>query len=98
MYTCHCEGLQIEQSTGDLFKEVSAFQRCNRGFTVQVPGIQWLPVKYILTHWTRKNHGHAYIHTNISIIIIIDIRIYVCTFMYVYISMHMLYICIHAYT
>ena len=35
MYTCQCEGLQMGQSSGDLFKEVSAFQRCrlNKGIT-----------------------------------------------------------------
>ena len=27
MYTCQCEGLQMGQSSGVLFKEVSAFQR-----------------------------------------------------------------------
>ena len=28
MYTCQCKGLQMGQSSGVLFKEVSAFQRC----------------------------------------------------------------------
>ena len=28
MYTCQCEGLLMGQSSGVLFKEVSAFQRC----------------------------------------------------------------------
>ena len=28
MYTCQCEGLQMRQSSGVLFKEVSAFRRC----------------------------------------------------------------------
>ena len=28
MYTCQCEGCQMGQSNGVLFKEVSAFQRC----------------------------------------------------------------------
>ena len=28
MYTCQCEGEQMGQSNGILFKEVSAFQRC----------------------------------------------------------------------
>ena len=28
MYTCQCEVLQMGQSSGVLFKEVSAFHRC----------------------------------------------------------------------
>ena len=28
LYTCQCEGLQVGQSNGVLFKEVSAFRRC----------------------------------------------------------------------
>ena len=28
MYTCQCEGLQMEQSNGVLFKPVCVFQRC----------------------------------------------------------------------
>ena len=28
MYTCQCEGLQMGQSSGGMFKAVSAFQRC----------------------------------------------------------------------
>ena len=28
MYTCQCEELQMGQSSGVLFKEVSVFQRC----------------------------------------------------------------------
>ena len=28
MYTCQCEGLQMGQSSGVLFKEVSAFRKC----------------------------------------------------------------------
>ena len=28
MYTCQCEGLQMGQNNGVLFKEVSAFRRC----------------------------------------------------------------------
>ena len=37
MCTCQCEGPQMGQSNGVLFKEVSAFQRSfNRGLTVYV--------------------------------------------------------------
>ena len=28
MYTCQCEGCQVEQSSGVLLKQVAAFQRC----------------------------------------------------------------------
>ena len=28
MYTCQCKGCQMGQSSGVLFKEVAAFQRC----------------------------------------------------------------------
>ena len=67
MYTCECkEGqLQMGQSSGVLFKEVSAFQRCP---LMEISLCTYSTCAHTDNMWThRSTYTHIYsTHTNIS--------------------------------